>query len=83
MSSAALLPAEGEVTKCACNCHANKTNGLKLQERVLSPTNEYVTSVLNADDEVSPKDNHANVGTQTLSTGEIVVTKIYFNESGE
>ena len=83
-----MLPTDGgdilasAAPKCSCNCHHHPTriNGLK-PERVLSPTNEYVTSRLNEMDSVAPKENHGDVGTQTLSTGDIVVTKIYFNEA--
>ncbi|XP_019763766.2 uncharacterized protein LOC109540050 [Dendroctonus ponderosae] len=80
LSSAALLPTDGEPAKCCCNCHNNKVNGLKV-DRVLSPTNEYVSSILEVGDIVDAKENHSNVSTQTLSTGEIVVTKIFFNEA--
>lgn len=80
LSSAALLPTDGEPAKCGCNCHNNKVNGFKV-ERVISPTNEYVSSILEVGDIVDAKENHSNVSTQTLSTGEIVVTKIFFNEA--
>nr|XP_023027846.1 uncharacterized protein LOC111515877 [Leptinotarsa decemlineata] len=80
LSSAALLPSENS-SKCICNCHGKLNNGYK-QERVMSPTNEYVSSVKDNDPGVA-KENHQNVGTQTLSTGDIVVTKIFFNETTE
>ncbi|KAG5870117.1 hypothetical protein JTB14_026000 [Gonioctena quinquepunctata] len=79
LSSAALLP--NNFGKCSCNCHAKLNNGYK-QERVMSPTNEYVSSVKDNDPGIV-KENHINVGTQTLSTGDIVVTKIFFNETTE
>lgn len=82
LSSAALLQqSEGDIGKCCCNCHGKLNNGYK-QERVLSPADEYVSCVgINEPDMV--KENHSNVSTQTLSTGDIVVTKIYFNENAE
>ncbi|KAL1502086.1 hypothetical protein ABEB36_007284 [Hypothenemus hampei] len=82
LTSAALLPVEND-TKCCCNCHSNrKANGLK-SDRVLSPTNQYVSSVLSETDIIKAKENHCNIATQTLSTGDVVVTKIYFNEISE
>ncbi|XP_050311635.1 uncharacterized protein LOC126747172 [Anthonomus grandis grandis] len=85
LSSAALLPTiDGDVAKCcSCNCHTNKPNGLKSTDRVLSPTNEYVSSRMDDNDIGEIKENHSNIGTQTLSTGEIVVTKIFFTEPTE
>ncbi|KAJ8954246.1 hypothetical protein NQ318_005842 [Aromia moschata] len=79
LSAAALLPTDNDPNRCSCNCHAGKLNN---GERVLSPTNEYVSSVRD-DDPGIVKDNHSNVSTQTLSTGDIVVTKIYFGETKE
>ncbi|XP_030749051.1 uncharacterized protein LOC115877101 [Sitophilus oryzae] len=76
LSSAALLPSDGDIVKCSCNCHTSKINGMK-PERVLSPTNEYVTSV-GQNEAIFAKENHSNISTQTLSTGDIVVTKIFF-----
>ncbi|CAG9861325.1 unnamed protein product [Phyllotreta striolata] len=89
LSSAAALQNEPDATatatpgggRCTCSCHCKLNNGYK-QERVVSPTNEYVSGVRD-DDPGVVKENHANVGTQTLSTGDIVVTKIYFNEATE
>lgn len=78
LSAAALLPSEDG--KCSCNCH-KLNNGYK-NERVVSPTNSFVSSVKDTDPGCV-KENHDNVGTQTLSTGDIVVTKIYFNEATE
>lgn len=78
LSSAALLPSDGDIVKCSCNCHTSKINGMK-PERVLSPTNEYVTSV-GQNEAIFAKENHSNISTQTLSTGDIVVTKIFFQE---
>lgn len=65
--------------KCAgCGCHSSKTSGKG--ERVVSPTNSFSSA---EGTEVPLKENQASVGTQTLSTGDIVVTKIYFNEGAE
>ncbi|XP_066251483.1 egalitarian protein homolog isoform X1 [Euwallacea similis] len=82
LTSATLLPMDGNVVKCTCNCHCSKINGVK-SERMLSPTNQYVSSVLSESDVVQVKENCSNVSTQTLSTGEVVITKIYFNEATE
>ncbi|XP_044260106.1 egalitarian protein homolog [Tribolium madens] len=71
LSAAAFLP----TGKCQCTCHKNGHNG----ERVISPTSSFKGE----DREVEVKSNHSNVGTQTLSTGDIVVTKIFFNENTE
>lgn len=91
LSVAALMPSSGDVEnttspelinnpKCNnCGCHLNKIGG-KI-ERVVSPTNNYMAT--NDDREITLKENQASVCTQTLSTGDIVVTKIYFNESAE
>lgn len=89
LSVAALMPS-GDVEntspelvnnpKCSsCGCHLNKIGGKF--ERVVSPTNNYVAT--NDDRVVEFKENQASFGTQTLSTGDIVVTKIYFNESAD
>lgn len=67
--------------KCSsCGCHLNKSVNSKM-ERVISPTNNFIAS----DDsrEIQLKENQVNISTQTLSTGDIVVTKIYFNENAE
>ncbi|KAJ8932615.1 hypothetical protein NQ314_014545 [Rhamnusium bicolor] len=82
LSAAALLPTDNDPSKCTCNCHSNKLNNGYKQERVMSPTNEYVSSVKD-NDPGYVKENHRNVSTQTLSTGDIVVTKIYFSETTE
>lgn len=83
LSNAAIMQNEADPTakvdKCTCSCHCKLNNGYK-HERVVSPTNEYVSSVKDNDPGIV-KENHSNVGTQTLSTGDIVVTKIYFNET--
>ncbi|XP_056636056.1 uncharacterized protein LOC130444815 isoform X1 [Diorhabda sublineata] len=81
LSNAAILQNDIESEKCTCSCHCKLNNGYK-QDRVVSPTNEYVSSVKD-DDDGMVKANHSNIGTQTLSTGDIVVTKIFFNESTE
>lgn len=73
LSAAAFMPTESG--KCNCNCHKNGFNG----ERVISPTNSFKGE----DREIGIKSNHANISTQTLSTGDIVVTKIFFNENTE
>ncbi|KAL3270732.1 hypothetical protein HHI36_021257 [Cryptolaemus montrouzieri] len=85
LSATALLPTSVEGTadvnvKCHCNCHSGKqmNNGFKA-EREITPSGNY-KSAIQGSGEVPPKGNHCNVDTQTLSTGDIVVTKIYFNE---
>lgn len=90
LSVAALMPT-GEVensspelvnAKCGtCGCHSNSRLGGKGGERVVSPTNNFVAS--ENDGHVQLNENQASVGTQTLSTGDIVVTKIYFNENAD
>ncbi|CAG9770035.1 unnamed protein product [Ceutorhynchus assimilis] len=83
LSTAVLLPTEIDAVAkpCNCNCHINKMNGIK--EKILTPASQYVSSVKNESDIIAPKENHLNMGTQTLSTGEVVVTKIFFNETTE
>uniref|UniRef100_A0A6P7FEZ2 Uncharacterized protein LOC114328693 n=1 Tax=Diabrotica virgifera virgifera TaxID=50390 RepID=A0A6P7FEZ2_DIAVI len=81
LSNAAILQNDTESEKCTCSCHCKLNNGYK-QERVVSPTNSYVSSVTDNEPGIV-KENHSNVGTQTLSTGDIVVTKIFFNETTE
>lgn len=77
LSAAALLPTENDApTKTVCSNCTCKLNGYK-QERVLSPTKDFVSGV-NVNDPDIVKENHRNVGTQTLSTGDVVVTKIHF-----
>ncbi|RZC37667.1 uncharacterized protein BDFB_011183 [Asbolus verrucosus] len=79
LTAAAFLPTDNsEAVKCHCNCH-KLSNGYNNGERVISPTNNFK----NVGEEVKVKHNHANVCTQTLSTGDIVVTKIFFNENPE
>lgn len=78
LSAATFLPTENS-ERCHCNCH-KFTNGFNNGERVVSPTNNFKSG---GEKDVEVKDNHANVETQTLSTGDIVVTKIYFNEHTE
>ncbi|XP_072381573.1 uncharacterized protein egl [Diabrotica undecimpunctata] len=81
LSNAAILQNDTESEKCTCSCHCKLNNGYK-HERVVSPTNSYVSSVVDNEPGIV-KENHSNVGTQTLSTGDIVVTKIFFNEATE
>lgn len=76
LSAAALLPMENEGPKNVCSNCSCKLNGFK-QERIVSPTSDYVSSVKDDDPDIV-KEHHRNVGTQTLSTGDIVVTKIHF-----
>jgi exonuclease 3'-5' domain-containing protein 1 len=80
LTAAAFLPTENSdaPVKCQCNCHSKLSNGYNNGERVLSPTNNYKS---NGGKDVDVKYNHANVATQTLSTGDVVVTKIFFNEN--
>lgn len=68
-----------EIDRCHCNCHSkHMSNGVK-SEKEMAPSGSYKSASQNVE-EVPPKANHSNVETQTLSTGDIVVTKIYFNE---
>lgn len=76
LSSAALLPSENDAPKAVCSNCSCKINGFK-QDRVLSPTKEFLSSVTDNDPSIV-KENHHNIGTQTLSTGDVVVTKIHF-----
>lgn len=57
-------------------------NGYGGQERVVSPTGAYAAAA--SEGEGPPAgDNRSHAATQTLSTGDIVVTKIYFTEGAE
>lgn len=76
LSAAALLPSENDAPKPVCSNCSCKLNGYK-QERVISPTSDFVSAVKDNEPDII-KENHRNVGTQTLSTGDIVVTKIHF-----
>lgn len=89
LSVAALMPAADSDTtaiemnpKCInCGCHSNRvSNGMK-QERVISPTGNFISA--GDDNATIMKDEVSCIGTQTLSTGDIVVTKIFFNEGTE
>ncbi|CAH0549436.1 unnamed protein product [Brassicogethes aeneus] len=80
LSAAAMLPSSAAQC-CQCNCHPGKLNGYR-HEKVLSPSNGYVAVVKDSDAALT-KENQGNVATQTLSTGDIVVTKIYFNDRAE
>ena len=91
LSAATLIPSEMPeiftevgLSKCYCNCHSVKVShdrGPNVGSTVIVPSGnyteqgEYMSELL--------KDNHKNVQTQTLSTGDIVVTKIYFNEASD
>ncbi|XP_060532934.1 egalitarian protein homolog [Cylas formicarius] len=85
LASATSLPTDGMVegVKCTCNCHASKINGLKMDGRVVSPTPGRFASRVSLNDPGIVKENHRNICTQTLSTGDVVVTKIFFNETTE
>ncbi|GLV36923.1 egalitarian [Carabus blaptoides fortunei] len=93
LTAAALLPSEHTdhvtvdnlIQKCSCNCHQSSrhTNNRELN-RVVSPTGHFSSSSNDESEQrtsLSPRPNHIDAGTQTLSTGDIVVTKIYFNET--
>ncbi|KAF5290110.1 hypothetical protein FQA39_LY14891 [Lamprigera yunnana] len=88
LSAATHLPNENELdSKCCCNCHkisnANRCAYFNENVRILSPTNCYV-SIQSTDDNLAPtKDNHNVASTQTLSTGDVVVTKIFFSDAAE
>lgn len=90
LSAATLLqnesePSSGSATRCSCNCHTNKAATLNrgLNEgKIVTASSDY--KIRNHDNnayDINLKENHCNVETQTLSTGDIVVTKIYFNET--
>lgn len=76
LSAAAFLPSENDLPKAVCSNCSCKLNGYK-QERVISPTQDFVSCLIDTDLDIL-KENHRNVGTQTLSTGDVVVTKIHF-----
>lgn len=91
LSAATHLPNENETptesfpSKCCCNCHkvsnnVNRNAYFNENVRILSPTNCFISI---QDEETAIKDDHYNIATQTLSTGEIVITKIFFNENAE
>lgn len=87
LSAAALLPLDNDnssldsqVNKCSCSCHEKNSFNRGLDEgKVVLPTGSFVSS--GTASPIAAKENHANVETQTLSTGDIVVTKIFFNEA--
>lgn len=75
--------------RCCCACHKNGSAVANNRSayfsdavRVVSPTNRFV-SVGDDSAVVFPRENCQSAFTQTLSTGDVVVTKIYFNEGGE
>lgn len=75
--------------KCSCGCHSTKATlnrGLN-EGRIITPNSGYqITHNNNYDKDnnrAGIKDGYHNVETQTLSTGDIVVTKIYFNETAD
>lgn len=77
LTAAALLPTEqdGGVI-CQCNCHHNAKGGPVIEGRVISPTHRFVSGK----GDLQPLEGRVNVEAQTLSTGDIVVTKIFFDE---
>ncbi|VEN55968.1 unnamed protein product [Callosobruchus maculatus] len=85
LSSVALLSSNDSDSLgrcCKCGCHNSFSNGLKA-ERVMSPTSmEYISCVKDTDPEIV-KENHKNIATQTLSTGDVVVSKVAFQMDGE
>lgn len=95
LSAATHLPTENEQSlepfsgKCCCNCHkvsnnANRSAYFNENVRILSPTNCFVSAQGGVENHSSHvNENYCNVATQTLSTGDVVVTKIFFNESAE
>lgn len=94
LSAAALLPLDNNENSldhqlanskcCNCNCHGrnnfNDSKSLLENGKVITPSGTFVSSC-NNDSTVATKENYLNVETQTLSTGDIVVTKIFFNEA--
>ncbi|KAI4455306.1 egalitarian isoform b [Holotrichia oblita] len=75
--------------KCSCGCHSTKATlnrGLN-DGKIITPNSGYeITHNNNYDNDnnrMGIKDGYHNVETQTLSTGDIVVTKIYFNETAD
>lgn len=85
----AVLSAVTGSERCCCACHKNgnavannRSAYFSDAVRVVSPTNRFVP-VGDGSAVVSLKENCRSAFTQTLSTGDVVVTKIYFNEGGE
>lgn len=73
--------------KCNCNCHMkNNLNRALNDGKIITATGNFISKVttMNNNDNYNSsvaKENHIDVETQTLSTGDIVVTKIFFNEA--
>lgn len=70
--------------KCSCTCHSTKATlnrGLN-EGKIITPNSGYQAHNNNAC-EVAVGEDCNSVETQTLSTGDIVVTKIYFNETAD
>ncbi|KAK4878760.1 hypothetical protein RN001_011266 [Aquatica leii] len=89
LSAATHLPNENDFdNKCCCNCHkisnVNRSAYFNENVRIVSPTNCYI-SIQSNEDYSAPniKDNQSTCATQTLSTGDVVITKIYFNDAAE
>lgn len=85
LSAAALLPTENETAfdsleyKCNCNCHMkNNLNKGLTDGKIITPSGNFKS---NSNHSIAAKENCINIETQTLSTGDIVVTKIFFNET--
>ncbi|GJQ75282.1 egl [Trypoxylus dichotomus] len=76
--------------KCTCGCHSTKATlnrGLNEGKIVIANSDYRITHNNNNNNNGTvgfvTKEGYNNVETQTLSTGDIVVTKIYFNETAD
>ncbi|XP_065168308.1 uncharacterized protein egl [Atheta coriaria] len=74
LSAASLLPGAQEEKCCSCNCHMN---GTATNEKII----EARAGFQSIPGEEIPQEGKTSMETQTLSTGDIVITKIYFNEN--
>lgn len=84
LSAASLLPQseqqDGGIKCCSCGCHRNGNREVNSNDRIISPSsNSFVSACV----EVTLPHGCRSIETQTLSTGDVVVTKIHFNETAE
>nr|XP_022901786.1 uncharacterized protein LOC111414625 [Onthophagus taurus] len=63
-----------------CNCKDSFNKCLN-EGKILSVNNTYIA--VNKSDDYPRREGYVDVETQTLSTGDVVITKIYFNEAAE
>lgn len=80
LSTAAYLPTDFNdgITKPPWMCLNNQLSIGCNGERTISPTNSFEND---SGPEIEAKFNHAHVGTQTLSTGDVVITRIHFGDN--